>query len=206
MGKLSQALGIEISSTPACHVVFYYSSGWESRGFFPHGKSSRLTTGDLLGTLTTGKPNQGVGRFGGLLGVSATPTTRRVLVIGAGTLSRNAERTLIRRLKPAASPALMERGAARTRRENRPTGDRRAKGAMGWLRMIWAITKTRRKFGCFGVCPPVKTGGFPAVGGRRGLRPLGKIPRLASPRLYFTRSGIAGRFSLRETLSINGRR
>jgi len=30
-------------------------------------------------------------------------------------------------------------------------------------------------FGYWGVCPPVKTGGFPAVGGRRGLRPLGKI-------------------------------
>ena len=65
-----------------------------------------------MGTLITGKPNQGVGRLGGLLGVSATPATRRVLVIWAGALSRNAERTLIRRLKPAASPALMERGAA----------------------------------------------------------------------------------------------
>ena len=120
MGKLSQALGIEISSPLACRFVSYNSSGWESRGFFPCGKSPRLTTGDLLDTLITGKPNQGVGRFGGLLGVSATPTTQRVLVIWAGALSRNAERTLIRRLKPAASPALMERGAARTRRENRP--------------------------------------------------------------------------------------
>ena len=73
---------------------------------------------------------------------------------------------------------------------------------MGWLRVIWAITVTH---GYLGVCPPVKTGGFPAVGGRRGLRPLGKIPRLASLRLSFTRSGIAGRFSLRETLSINER-
>ena len=85
-GKRRRALAIEISSSPACHVVFYYSSGWESRGFFPYGKSSRLTTGDLLGTLITEKPNQGAGRFGGLLGVSATPTTRRVLVIWAGAL------------------------------------------------------------------------------------------------------------------------
>ena len=77
-------------SPPTRHVVFYYSSGWESRGFFPYGKSSRLATGDLLGTLITGKPNQGVGRFGGLLGVSATPATRRVLVIWAGALSHNA--------------------------------------------------------------------------------------------------------------------
>ena len=88
-GKQRCALAIEISSPLACRIVFYYSSGWESWGFFPHGKSSRLTIGDLLGTLTTGKPNQGVGRFGGLLGVSATPTTRRVLVIWAGALSRN---------------------------------------------------------------------------------------------------------------------
>jgi len=91
-----------------------------NRGFFPHGKSSRLATGDLLGTLITEKPNQGAKRFGGLLGVSSTPTTRRGLIVWAGALSRNALRTLIRRLKPAASPALMERGAARTRRKNRP--------------------------------------------------------------------------------------
>ena len=90
MGKLSQSLGIEISSPLACRFVSYNSSGWKSRGFFSHGKSSRLTTGDSLGTLTTGKPNQGVGRFGGLLGVSATPATRCVLVIWAGALSRNA--------------------------------------------------------------------------------------------------------------------
>ena len=86
-----------------------------------------------------GKPNQGVGRFGGLLGVSSTQATRRVLVIWAGALSRNAERTLIRRLKPAASPALMERGAARSRRENRPLGDGRAFGANGWNELLRVV-------------------------------------------------------------------
>ena len=42
-------------------------------------------------------------------------------------------------------------------------------------------------FGYWGDCPPVKTGGFPAVGGRRGLRPLEKIQ--GSLRLAFLLPG-----------------
>ena len=170
--KQSCAHAIENFSPPACHVVFYYSSGWESWGFFPHGKSSRLTTGDSGGNVDHGKIKSGARdrnffyaclsrrvlkfirlgiaglfplrkklpisnrRFVGHVDHGKTESRRRAIrwapwCFGdagnathfgywGGALSRNAERTLIRRLKPAASPALMERGAARTRRENRP--------------------------------------------------------------------------------------
>ena len=71
--------------------------------------------------------------------ILAITGTRCGLIVLAGALSRESLRRLIRRLKPAASPALMERGAARSRRENRPLGDGRAFGANGWNELLRVV-------------------------------------------------------------------
>ena len=101
-GKQRCAFAVEISSSPTYRIVSYNSSGWESRGFFPHGKSSRLTTGGNGGHVDHGKTK------------SRSRTIRRASC-------------------------------------------------------FFDENHNAKSFGYWGVCPPVKTGGFPAVGGRRGL-------------------------------------
>ena len=62
----------------------------------------------------------------------------------------------------------MERGAARSRRENRPLGDGRAIGALGLASRDFGDNgNAKLRFG-FSGGPPVKTGGFPRAYGARG--------------------------------------